>query len=363
MSKNIIVQEGGIGKQLTADKLKTNLVGGGTCLWVPEDETNLGTKYISENGTYKASDDGYDGYSEVTVSGVGSVTGRDPQTGNDENVEVDPETGDLVITVLPSEIKVITPPTNPYGTYIDGQTITTDGMVVKAYDNNNHELQVVPNSEITLTPTVAVYDESKDTRGTGEATSDLETVLAQPIGYSAEAKHQLYSSTTGNLIFEEGWNTGAIAAYEAAAPTIITVLIASASQPIVRTIHESIGTESERTRTVNENVSTFTYDGKTVYYCTQTINNNPANGWKAIHGAINSKGAGVPGGNDAWTMVYGTRKDNPAGSPQTITVSWPRPGDGKVLETTFEILVAPGYGGDEGENGNAGTPPPGMLIP
>lgn len=28
MSKNIIIQEGGIAKQLTADKLKTNLVGG-----------------------------------------------------------------------------------------------------------------------------------------------------------------------------------------------------------------------------------------------------------------------------------------------------------------------------------------------
>jgi hypothetical protein len=28
MSKNISIQEGGIGKQLTVDKLKTNLVGG-----------------------------------------------------------------------------------------------------------------------------------------------------------------------------------------------------------------------------------------------------------------------------------------------------------------------------------------------
>lgn len=35
MSKNINIQEGGIGKQLTVDKLKTNLVDGGTQLWVP----------------------------------------------------------------------------------------------------------------------------------------------------------------------------------------------------------------------------------------------------------------------------------------------------------------------------------------
>lgn len=50
MSKSIVIQEGGIGKQLTVDKLKTDLVGGGTCLWVPEDSTNLGTKHISEGG-------------------------------------------------------------------------------------------------------------------------------------------------------------------------------------------------------------------------------------------------------------------------------------------------------------------------
>lgn len=28
MSKNITIQEGGVGKQLTVDKLRTNLVGG-----------------------------------------------------------------------------------------------------------------------------------------------------------------------------------------------------------------------------------------------------------------------------------------------------------------------------------------------
>ena len=59
MSKNITIQEGGVAKQLTVDKLKTNLVGSGTCLWVPEDDVQLTTKYITENGTYPASDDNY----------------------------------------------------------------------------------------------------------------------------------------------------------------------------------------------------------------------------------------------------------------------------------------------------------------
>ena len=141
MSKNITIQEGGIGKQLTVDKLRTDLVGGGSCLWVPEDERQLTTKHITENGTYRASDDGYYGYSEVTVNGVGSVTGRDPTTGEEVEVHRDPTTGEIVETVIPTEIRVIEPPTNPYGIYQNGQTITKDGMVVKAYGANGDEMQ------------------------------------------------------------------------------------------------------------------------------------------------------------------------------------------------------------------------------
>ena len=77
MSKNITIQEGGIAKYITADKLKTNLVDGGTCLWVPEDDVSLGTKYITENGTYLAETDGYYGYESVTVYNIGTVYGTD----------------------------------------------------------------------------------------------------------------------------------------------------------------------------------------------------------------------------------------------------------------------------------------------
>ena len=184
-----MIQEGGIGKQLTADKLKTNLVGGGTCLWVPEDETQLGTKYISENGTYRASADGYYGYSEVTVRGVGTATGKDPDGSGDEaTASVDPDTGDIVITKIPSRIGVITPPTNPYGIYQDGQTIVKDGMVVKAYLESGGEYGTVPNGEITLNPTTAVYDPDTDVPAGGTATSDLDTSLPQPIEFSSACR-------------------------------------------------------------------------------------------------------------------------------------------------------------------------------
>lgn len=52
MSKDVIIQEGNRGKTITADKLGAAVVNGGDCLWVPEDEVQLGEKIIDENGTY-----------------------------------------------------------------------------------------------------------------------------------------------------------------------------------------------------------------------------------------------------------------------------------------------------------------------
>lgn len=163
MSKNIVIQEGGIGKQMTVDKLKTNLVSGGTCLWVPEDETRLGTKYISENGTYKASNEGLYGYSEVTVSGIGTATGTGPD-GEDHSYSEDGE-GGVTDSILPSSISVVTPPT--VTTYADGATIDFSGMVVKGYlksgalwTDSAHPNGIIPISELMLPVTTANKDES-----------------------------------------------------------------------------------------------------------------------------------------------------------------------------------------------------------
>lgn len=326
MAKNIIIQEGGIGKQLTVNTLKTNLVGGGTCLWVPEDERQLGTKHITENGTYRANDDGYYGYSEVTVNGVGSVTGRDPTTGDEVEVHRDPDTGEIVQTVIPTEIRVITPPTNPYGTYVDGQTITKDGMVVKAYSSTGAELQTVLIGEITINPTTAVYDESKDTAGTGTATSNLETALQQPINYGKRAGHRMIDGSYDQYVEAE-----AVASYLANDGKYMTIF--ASSRTPCGTIYTS---DRQGTSTHSVNGSDYTYDGKTVYFDTTVYNNGGS--WEG-YGQLNTyNGTGFIS-NDAWTMIYGDRHENPHGSTQTINVSWPRPGDGAILETSFEILV------------------------
>lgn len=342
MSKNISVQEGSIGKQLTVDKLKTNLVGGGSCLWVPEDEINLGTKSVSENGTYVASDDGYYGYSQFTVSGVGTVTGRDPTTGDEKQVSVDPETGDLVETVLPSEIRVITPPTNPSGTYIAGQTITKDGMVVKAYDANGAFMQNVPVGEITINPTVAVYDPATSTDGWSDGTSEDtgETAPPQPIRYSnivrivrdTAIEHKEIIIRAPHVTAWRGGTNG----------NRIYIVYASSSTftATVTTITQNASGRTETTET-NEVRNGTTYLNKQLYFGGMNIG-----GYTDASMSIDTGHGGLYGDSDAtkiaYIMVYGEHTDTPAGSRQAIGVSWPRPGDGKVLETSFTINVTGG---------------------
>ena len=356
MSKNIVIQEGGVGKQLTADKLKTNLVGGGTCLWVPEDETQLGTKYISENGTYKASDDGYYGYSEVTVSGVGTVTGKDSD-GDDATVTTDPETGEIIITKLPYSISVVTPPTKTV--YTNGETIDFSGMVVKGYlksgdlwTDSSHPNGVIPISELTLPVTTADIGSASGARASSE-------LIPEGFEFGGSGRITAYKG-------EYGAGLKRIVTYTAEAVTLgwpsqrNTKGIAASSSPGSYSEHTSNpdGTSRDNTGSMNKS---YTYNDKTVYYgswssgwgfSSYTIENVAPNATDVIED--------YNGGLIAWTMIYGDI--TPGG--QVIPVQY-MSGE-KTLESSFTITVtpsAPGYGGDEGENGNAGTPPPGMLIP
>lgn len=340
MSKNIVIQEGGIGKQLTVDKLKTDLVGGGSCLWIPEDERRLTTKYISENGTYKASDDGYYGYSEVTVSGIGSVTGKDPDgSGDDATATVDPETGDIVITKLPSSIEVITPPTNPYGIYTDGQTITKDGMVVKAYYESGGEWGIVPIGEITINPNRAVYDPSKDEHGKGTATGPEGMIPGDvPINFISGSRFTLpVSGYYSQMVYEFDQTINMCH------PLNTQPIVAGTNMPISFDYY-GIRPGGQKGQVITYTMTgSYTHDEKTAVWG----QNNILVDLLPTQSDLNLSGADVP--KAAWVMLYGTIDQKPAGSPQTITVTWPRPGDGNVLETTFEILVAPGYTPGDGE--------------
>lgn len=157
MSKSIVIKEVDTNKTLSnVAKLKTNKSGGGSVYWVPEDEVQLGTKSITQNGTYNASSDNKYGYSQVTVNvkggngsadshgkptggdikpgGAGSaVVGTDPETGEEVVVGVD-ESGNIVQTPIPYGIKIVTPPTKT--DYVYQETMDYSGIGVKLTNKN-----------------------------------------------------------------------------------------------------------------------------------------------------------------------------------------------------------------------------------
>jgi len=125
MSKNIVIQEGGVGRQFTADKLTTPLVEGGTCNWVPEDEVQLETKFITENGTYVAKTDGKYGYSQVTVnvSSVEKIITGTTDSGEPVVTTIDVVDGSISEIILGDYFIV---------------TYDKDGNIAKIEDNNGN---------------------------------------------------------------------------------------------------------------------------------------------------------------------------------------------------------------------------------
>lgn len=333
MSKNITIQEGGVAKQLTVDKLKTDLVGSETCLWVPEDEVQLGTKNIAANGTYKASDDGYYGYEQVVVSGVGRVTGTDGD--GDEATVTTGGGGELVTTKIPSSIKVTTKPTKT--SYNDGDAIDYSGIVVKAYLKTGGLYGTVPSNELLLPVTTAEYDETTE----GSATSDVVGNLTQPIAFHV-GSYQIerhYSPQQYTYWYVQGRiSSGSPRVIAKLGDTIDVYLVSdSPFSGAVYTVDKPAPTPSQpdppESETFNSDIvpSSRTINGKTVYVA--EVSHNGTSGSPIIDVPTYAE---TPNNNDFYTMAYGEITE---GSINIIPVKWPRPGDSSTLETNFTITV------------------------
>lgn len=359
MSANTSISEGG--KPRPFGPVKALMVQGEDGKyypWFPESDRALGTLRVDKNGIYKASDKGVYGWSRVYVNVPQNegVSGKDPDTGEDVYVHPDPETGELVTDVLPVEIRVIEPPTNPYETYEDGQTITKDGMVVNAYGANGDELLTVAIGEISINPTTASYDGSAVIEGKTIASSDI-SELKIPIYSKCTLRWGPLESDTGRSWsrYAEYSTGGVISLFRADGNNTLWMAVASKSNGAQYTIKQwsqyddtgqLIGNITEYSGTCN---SSYEYDGRIVYYSKINFSNFYANSGLLEH----EEYCAVPSDYNfnltnfkkaIWTTVYGEITTTPDGSIQSITVSWPRPGDGAVLETTFDILVGP-HGG------------------
>lgn len=343
MSKNIAIQEGGTGRQFTADKLKTSLVGGGTCEWVPEDEVRLGTKRITASGTYAAEDDGCYGYSQVVVNvpgsaggspgGIGSAVQGIDGDGDERIVSID-ERGSIVSEKIPSSIVVTTLPNQTV--WGEGANMLFDGIVVKAYMRSGALWTgegcpdgAIPFDDLVFPVTVA----PPYTGDEPSMQSDLDiTPFTQPIEIA-------YFDASAE-IYENGAHirttTLEIGDYDA----ITLYRVGDRSIAIIR---------AAKTRRSQYDAA-YTYAGKTVYapYSSYGIpvgwyfgSITPDAGNGEIYDSIQAHSIYMA---LAWTMIYGDVK----GGAVAIPVRWTCPANNVTYETTFSIsVVSAGGGGDE----------------
>jgi hypothetical protein len=371
---NVSIKEGQTSKQFSpTNYLRTNLYGSGTTDWVPEEDRKLTTQRFTENGTYIAQEfkdhqgNPYYGFEEVEVDvAMGDeVIGYDPDDGNEYDITVDPETGELVDTVLPSYIDITTEPTKT--SYISGEAIDKTGMVVKAYkeDGSLWEAEgysggVIPNEEINIDPPVAT--------GSGESSGESSNLpvkdkVAMPYHATSEAPYFEYRDTRS----ESGWTT-LIPIYieRVVYPNLAycvlhkhstenAVVFAFVVVSFNDTQNEVVGYGSGGSERKAD--KQYTYNGKTVYFHAQNIH-APFRGDYGIRRMssncveISPHTGSYIGDSElnqiAWTIRYGEH----VGSSH-VSVQWGRPNDGKLLTDTFDIDVSEGSSNPSSSSGNS----------
>ena len=344
MSANTNISEGG--KGYSFGPVKCLMVEGGNgdfYPWYPEADRQLDSLSVNKNGIYRASDRGVYGWSRVSVNVATTdrVTGKDPDTGEEKTVTVDPETGELVETVVPVEIRIITPPTfiGPYG---DGAYIDFSGLTVAAYDANGDKMQDVPFGELIFPIAVARYD--PDASGEyGRATSSLlPTGVYVPIYNSPVCDYEL-NNPTRNYSHYIGI-VGATGGIFKPANNNYQIVFASASSGEISFFQRQLSINYDGNPSIRDDAvppldlaNNYTHNGKTVYWNYAGLPNNHIS--QGVH-FIPTYDAPIM--NDvnrdmvAWTMIYG---DTEITGGTQIPVQWQRPGDGATLETSFGIIV------------------------
>lgn len=291
--------------------------------WYPEADRALDSLSVTQNGIYRASDRGVYGWNRVSVNVAQTdrVTGRDPDTGDEKTVTVDPGTGELVETVVPVEIRIETPPTftGPYG---DGANIDFTGLTVAAYGANGDKMLDVPFNELIFP--VTVTDVSK-VIGESSATSDLVegavpfASMATAIWMNGEYEQEITWDAPSEGAIVTGWN-----------PNLSSNRIA-----LITGAKEAFQDPDYQ----------FTHGGKTVHYTTimmshftrfVSVSPTPAVAW----GASNIPPEYI------WTAIYGTIQSG----GQPIPVQWQCPDSGEILETSFNVEVV-----DVSPNNNSGN--------
>lgn len=168
MSKNIIIKKNGVDTTFSnIAKIRVKTPDGNSKEWVPADECDLGQLSVTANGTYKASESGFYGFSKaiVNVPETNLVLGADPDTG--KLSAIFSYNGVAKKTVTPAKILITHLPNKT--TYVDGETIDYDGLIVKVYNLDGTLFKVgtfyydqsIPSSQLVKPVETATYGMTK----------------------------------------------------------------------------------------------------------------------------------------------------------------------------------------------------------
>lgn len=332
---NITILEGGKAENFgQVAKLRTNN-GSDHDLWVPK--TDVETKHLSvkKNGLHYTNQyqptvsekkegkfhDVY-GWDTITVSVKKKVKGKKRKTSPSTGLEYDAPTsvdvdddGNLIETELPVSIEIEIPPSKLE--YNDGENISNNGMVVKAYYADDREWGVVPNNEITLEPSVASGD--GDEYSDGDGVNAILVTMVNGVGSSGSIiiGDKVLGSMDGN-------------------PCTITALSSVAT----------LGSTFLATR-YNGNSYFKLVSGHSVPADIATQTNGIWNFSGGSSSVIRSteRFAGGPWGEYFTNLPVSTKNPTEAGemypSNQSITACWTPPEGEEELTDTFDITVIP----------------------
>ncbi len=361
LAKDITIAEGGVGRNFgSTTKLKTDLMGGGTQYWIPEDEAgDYVTKRhlnVTQNGTYTPEDGFYD---EVTVNvAINEETyGIDPDTGTISTLVTDPEDGEKYIvsvepdgtitrTLFPTKMVITTPPAKT--TYTEGETMDYTGIVCTLYDkagnvftDDVYTTGVIPFAELEFPVTIAPEGSGGGGGGSSGGYVPEDNPFDLP-AFSFSDSMFFYWGTSQNpsqsgIYYQayQGFEYG----FFGGSANERRFILASANSSNKLWGFGVVSDPHDLTLKDYENILSYTYQGKTVYYATSNATTT-SDDYLITNIDVQNVNIDSPKhGMFAWLMIYGGYDSAKASIPVLWTSPQPHfPVKAKFRET-FEIEV------------------------